>query len=111
MAKRRCRRCPTLVPTDAYRGMCDTCRKAWDKARGTREERGYGHDHQRTRADIQTDMDRGTPYHCARCGEPIEPGQPWHLDHNADRTGYLGPSHDLCNDRAAGQASHKGTVR
>jgi hypothetical protein len=41
---------------------------------------------------------------CARCGEPIHPeDDDWHLDHNADRNGYLGPSHARCN-LAAGAA-------
>jgi len=38
---------------------------------------------------------------CARCGEPIHPEDDWHLDHNADRNGYLGPSHASCNLAAA----------
>jgi hypothetical protein len=34
---------------------------------------------------------------CARCGEPIAPGEDWHLDHTDDRSDYLGPSHRRCN--------------
>jgi hypothetical protein len=37
---------------------------------------------------------------CARCGEPIAPGAPFDLDHDASRTGYLGVSHRTCNRRA-----------
>lgn len=106
MAKRRCRRCPTLVPVNAYKGMCDPCRRAWDKARGSRTDRGYGPEHIAERASIQADMDNGKQFTCARCHEPIKPGQPWVPDHNDNRTGYLGPSHELCNNRAAGIASH-----
>ena len=29
---------------------------------------------------------------CCRCGQLIEPGQAWHLDHRDDRRGYLGPA-------------------
>jgi hypothetical protein len=37
---------------------------------------------------------------CARCHQPIEPGEDWQLDHRDDRQGYLGPSHRRCNLRA-----------
>jgi hypothetical protein len=38
---------------------------------------------------------------CARCGEPIRPGESWDLDHaDGNGNGYLGPSHSSCN-RAA----------
>jgi hypothetical protein len=37
---------------------------------------------------------------CARCGLPIEPGEPWNLDHSdTDPRAYLGPSHRACNRR------------
>ena len=34
---------------------------------------------------------------CARCGESIEPDEPWDLDHDNSRLFYLGPSHAYCN--------------
>jgi hypothetical protein len=34
---------------------------------------------------------------CARCGEPIEPGDAFDLDHTDDRAGYLGASYQACN--------------
>jgi hypothetical protein len=37
---------------------------------------------------------------CARCGEAIEPGSDWALDHRDDGRGYLGVSHSVCNSRA-----------
>jgi hypothetical protein len=40
---------------------------------------------------------------CCRCGQLIEPGQPWHLDHRDDRRGYLGAAHATCNLRAAAE--------
>lgn len=43
---------------------------------------------------------------CARCGEYIQPGAAWHLDHS-DRTRYLGPSCARCNTSAAGKAAHR----
>ena len=37
---------------------------------------------------------------CVRCGELIEPGSKWHLDHRDDGRGWLSPSHASCNARA-----------
>ncbi len=34
---------------------------------------------------------------CARCGELIEAGEAFDLDHTDDRAGYLGASHQACN--------------
>jgi hypothetical protein len=108
MAKRVCAKpgCPTLVPTDAYRGLCDQHRRERDKTRGTKTERGYGPQHEAERARIQHLVDAGLTILCSRCNQPIRPGQRWSPDHNADRTGYLGPSHEHCNLKAAGKAAH-----
>jgi hypothetical protein len=47
---------------------------------------------------------------CARCGEPIRPGESWDLDHaEGDGNGYLGPSHAACN-RAAPRIRENGLV-
>lgn len=72
----------------------------------TTTERGYGSEHQQTRARLRPTVDRGEAY-CAEviCLMPsrwIEPGTPWDLAH--DRSGaslYLGPAHAKCN-RAEG---------
>ena len=45
---------------------------------------------------------------CARCGEPLLPGEPWDLGHAADGVGYAGPEHRACN-RAT--SSHRVSVR
>jgi len=66
---------------------------------GYRGRADYGHKHQQTRARLLPYVELGM-YMCARCRKRILPGQPWDLDHNETRTGYLGPSHRHCN-RAA----------
>lgn len=68
--------------------------------RGSTTARGYGTHHQRLRARWAPKVAAGL-VNCARCGEQIQPGQPWHLDHTDDRRGYYGPSHAACNIGAA----------
>lgn len=57
--------------------------------------------HRKTRARLKPYADAGL-LNCARCGDRIAPGQPWHLDHSDDRQVYLGASHARCNSVAAG---------
>jgi Recombination endonuclease VII len=68
--------------------------------RGTTTQRGYTSDHRALRRQWQTAVDNGMAV-CSRCGNRIEPGQPWDLDHDDNRTTYRGPSCASCN-RAAG---------
>ncbi len=68
--------------------------------RGTSTQRGYGTHHMKLRKQIKPLVDAGQAT-CWRCGQPIQPGQPWHLGHNDQRTGYNGPEHQACNVRAA----------
>lgn len=63
--------------------------------------RGYGSAHQQERERWVPRVDAGG-VDCARCSEPIEPGRPWDLGHNDDRTGWTGPEHRVCNRRAGG---------
>lgn len=94
--------CPELTPG----GPCPAHRAETQRRRPSRQARGYGKDHTRLRAQWKRKVDLGTET-CARCGLPILPGDPWALDHTDDRTGYLGPSHQRCNDSAGGKARHR----
>lgn len=95
-------RCPKLVqPNERY---CNEHKRLINKARGTTTQRGYGHQHQKLRHEWAIRIARGAQPTCPRCHQPIRFGQPWQLDHNSQRTGWLGPSHTRCNEQA-GQAN------
>ena len=106
MPLRRCpaTRCPNLIEAgDRY---CPDHSRDYEARRGTRQARGYGTPHSRLRQQWQARMDAGERVACARCGLPVDPRQPWALDHADDRKSYLGPSHKRCNDSAGGQRAH-----
>ncbi len=101
MARRPCAEpgCPTI--TDATR--CPTHTRARDRARGTRQERGYGAAHDRLRADYQRRMDRGETFECWRCGDDINPER-WTLGHcDDDRAHYHGPECPPCDYATSGR--------
>ena len=103
-AKRICPR--PGCPRPAVGRYCPEHNKEYDRSRGTTTARGYGHDHQKARAEWAERVKRGGIC-CQRCGGPITPGEPWHLDHDDhDRTRYLGPSHARCNNAAGGRRAH-----
>lgn len=76
------------------------------RSRGTTTERGYGVTHVRQKKEYEPFVAAGL-CECARCGERIKPGEKWVLDHNEDRTGYLGPSHAYCNSAAAAEKTNR----
>ena len=60
-------------------------------------ERGYGPAHKRLRNRLKPTVAQGNTI-CWRCGNTIQPGQPWDLGHDDnDRTQYRGPEHRQCN--------------
>ena len=97
--------CPTLFKGSDTR--CPEHRQQRERARGTRQERGYDAGHDRLRAEWEPRVATGTVV-CWRCGRLIKPGTPWDLGHDdVDRTRYRGPEHaHECNRAAAGRAAH-----
>jgi hypothetical protein len=68
---------------------------------GATGARGYGRSHKAERDRWSPKVDAGL-VDCVRCGDPIEPGRPWDLGHNDERTAWTGPEHRTCNRRAGG---------
>ena len=103
-AKKICAKpgCPSI----AAGSYCDTHQAEAERARGSRESRGYGPEHRALRKTWAPRVATGSVL-CARCQQPILPGKPWALDHSDDRADYLGPSHKFCNDSAGGKAAHR----
>ncbi|MGH3500743.1 MAG: hypothetical protein ACRDQA_07575 [Nocardioidaceae bacterium] len=75
---------------------------------GSTTTRGYGTSHQRLRARWAPVVAAGGAT-CARCGEPIEPGDAWDLGHaGTGRVLYSGPEHATCNRHAGQHAGERG---
>lgn len=94
--------CPHVAERE---GLCTVDLAIREAARGSSSARGYGSAHRRHRASARPAVEAGHVI-CWRCGEPIVPGEAWHLGH--DETGAeRGPEHaSRCNLRAAGLAAH-----
>jgi hypothetical protein len=71
----------------------------------SRHARGYTNAHAAKRRQLEPLVATGQ-VNCSRCGQLIEPGEAWHLDHRDDRRGYLGAAHATCNLRAAANKSN-----
>jgi len=73
--------------------------------------RGYGQAHRRLRRLVGLAVTRGGAT-CARCGNPIRPGDSWDLGHDdVDRSRYTGPEHRACNRATAAHDAHRVTRR
>lgn len=91
--------CPTL--TDG--GRCPVHRAEVEQARGTRQQRGYGAEHEAERARWAPLVASGH-VRCWRCKQPIDPTKEWDLGHDdQDRTKHRGPEHPACNRATAGR--------
>lgn len=97
--------CPATIKPGTRGGRCTDCRRAHDKARGSRADRGYGQDHIKEREQWQQRINHGEHITCWRCDKPIT-GTAWHLGHDdTDRTITRGPECVPCNLQAAGHKS------
>lgn len=108
MAKRVCLEagCPELTDTT----RCHTHTREHDRARGTRQQRGYDARHDKMRAWWQSRLNAGQVIYCWRCATQgtltrIDPSH-WHLGHDdEDRSRYRGPECVPCNTATAGRMS------
>jgi hypothetical protein len=98
---RGCLDCRTLV---RGKSRCVDCQRKRDRARGTRQQRGYTAEHDALRALLVAALDPWQP--CPRCNHPLGP-DPALLDlmHNDDRTAWLGLGHRRCNRDTARPSS------
>jgi hypothetical protein len=63
----------------------------------------YGRRHREMRLLFAREVATGRA-RCARCGELIDPFEPWDADHDDyDERLYIGPSHARCNRAAANE--------
>lgn len=93
--------CPEFVKS----GRCEDHRRQRDRARGTRQERGYDTEYDRLRKAYVKRMEAGERFHCWRCRTRIDPAR-WHLGHDDhDRSIIRGPECPACNLATAGRIS------
>jgi hypothetical protein len=72
-------------------------------AKASTTARGYGYEHQKERRRLTPLVNSGQ----AVCAQPvcihrdrtIQPGTPWALGHNDNRTAWIGPVHADCNQQ------------
>ena len=91
--------CPTLTNTT----RCTAHTRAKDKARGTRQERGYDRAYDVRHATDMNALRNGATFHCWRCGDLVTPDD-YSLGHcDDDRRVIHGPEHlrrcNLANTR------------
>lgn len=89
------------------RTRCHEHERAKDRARGTRQERGYDVEHDTVGRVYQQRLDAGERFTCWRCDHPIEGtrrGVDWQLGHDdVDRSIHRGPEHPSCNLATSGR--------
>jgi hypothetical protein len=92
--------CPTIL-TQGQR-YCPRHAHAYEKRRGSRQQRGYNAGHDRLRTDWQRRIDSGEYVVCATCPTVIV-GRMWQLGHDHEHGGYLGPQCVPCNTGDGGR--------
>jgi hypothetical protein len=88
-----------LRKTGSHRFCSAVCRERSRALQPGRRAR-YSFSHQELRRRVGRLVVAGAAV-CSRCGEPIDPGEPWDLDHEDNGVGYRGPSHAACNRATA----------
>lgn len=108
MGLKPCLDCGRLTNTGSRCPRCQaTKNRERDQQRGTTTQRGYGTAHRKLREQVRPQVEAGHAT-CWRCGDPINPREPWDLGHDdQDRTQYRGPEHVRCN-RATNRAPTAG---
>jgi hypothetical protein len=99
LSERTCPVCArTFYPRTGQHTYCTpVCReRARVVTRAESQAAKYGNKHQQLRRALGLKVRQGGVL-CARCGEPIDPGEAWDLDHADHGNGYLGASHARCN--------------
>lgn len=98
--------CPVLT----MGGRCPEHRREVDKARGTRQQRGYDARHDALRSWWAPKVAAGgVTCRAATCLRPsrlIGRDEPWDLGHTPDRSDWTGPEHAACNRSAGGRSAH-----
>jgi hypothetical protein len=98
--------CPEIIE----RRHCPTHTTQRERARGSRQQRGYDRGHERLREQWKPKVEAGmVDCHAIVCVMPqrrIWLGMAWDLGHIPDRTAWTGPEHARCNRVAGGHASH-----
>lgn len=93
-ARSVCLDCPTI--TEPGHSRCPPHERTRDKARGTRQQRGYDAAHDAERERWAPYVEAGIVV-CDKCNTLIQPGSAWDLGHNDRRTAWTGPEHAHCN--------------
>lgn len=85
-------------------GHCPKHRRERDRARGTRQQRGYDAEHDAERRRWAPIVATGG-VRCRRCPKLIGPDEPWDLGHpDADCPRPRAPEHIACNRATAGRS-------
>lgn len=92
--------CPAMLPAGVR--YCPAHAVAYEQRRGTRQQRGYGSEHDRRRAAIVDRIRSGTLVFCVTCGVQLAESA-FDLGHDEDRRRYLGPQCLPCNRGAGGR--------